>query len=110
MAFKDGKPGPVARPALWLAALIILAMVLSAAWGGGPVLTDGPVQLVGVNAAEAVMVGDSLTHDIAGARQIGMHAVLLIRSGTAPAQVGGGVPVIRTLHELPRVLEELARL
>ena len=73
-----------------------------------PSIFRAAVQLVGVNAAEAVMVGDSLTHDIAGASQVGMHAVLLVRSGSAPAQVGG-VPVIRTLHELPRVLEELDR-
>jgi putative hydrolase of the HAD superfamily len=52
-----------------------------------------------VEAAEAVMVGDSLTHDVDGARRLGMRGVLVARSGsvTAPPDV----PVIRSLHELP---------
>ena len=49
------------------------------------------------------MVGDSLTHDVAGARRVGMAAVLLVRSGEAPETVRG-VPVIRTLAELPDLL------
>jgi putative hydrolase of the HAD superfamily len=54
---------------------------------------------------EAVMVGDSLAHDIEGARRLGMRGVLLSRSGQAPA-CPPDVPVIRTLRELPGLLRE----
>ena len=49
------------------------------------------------------MVGDSMIHDIAGARRVGMAAVLLVRSGEAP-ETADGVPVIRSLAELPDLL------
>ena len=52
---------------------------------------------------DAVMVGDSLPHDVEGARRLGMRAVLLSRSGQPPA-CPPGVPVIRTLRELPDLL------
>jgi putative hydrolase of the HAD superfamily len=51
---------------------------------------------------EAVMVGDSLTHDVAGARQVGMRPVLIARQGAPPS--AGDVPVIRTLGELAPLL------
>ncbi len=54
----------------------------------------------GVQPSEAMMVGDSLKADIGGALGAGMRAVLLRRSGEVPADVPGGVPVIRTLDEL----------
>ena len=53
--------------------------------------------------AESVMVGDSLTHDVEGARRLGMRAVLLSRSARAEA-CPPDVPVIRTLRELPALL------
>ena len=56
-----------------------------------------------VRAEEAVMVGDSLTHDIAGARSIGMRGVLVAR-GRMPAQLPTDVPVIQSLRELPSLL------
>ncbi len=55
---------------------------------------------------EAMMVGDSLPADIAGALGLGMRAVLVSRSGhvnpahTCPDEV----PVIRSLRELPALL------
>ncbi len=55
---------------------------------------------------EAMMVGDSLPADIAGALGLGMRAVLVSRSGhvnpahTCPDEV----PVIRSLRELPAFL------
>jgi len=52
-----------------------------------------------VEAAEAVMVGDSLTHDVDGARRLGMRGVLVARSG--PVSAPPDVPVIRSLRELP---------
>ena len=51
-----------------------------------------------VIAAEAVMVGDSLTHDVDGARRLGMRGVLMSRTG--PVSAPPGVPVIHSLHEL----------
>jgi HAD superfamily hydrolase (TIGR01662 family) len=67
---------------------------------------------VGVQAHEAVMVGDSLTHDIAGARRVGMHGVLVRRSvygepdRPAASPEFAEVPVIRSLRELPPLLLE----
>jgi len=57
----------------------------------------------GVHASEAVMVGDSVPHDIAGALALGMRGVLVARSGLskgAPPEV----PVIQSLRELPDLL------
>lgn len=65
----------------------------------------------GTAAADSVMVGDSLTHDIAGARQVGMSAVLLIRSMSGNSHPHGGagneVPVIHSLTDLPVLLRRL---
>lgn len=55
-----------------------------------------------VDAGDAAMVGDSVPHDIAGARQVGMRPILIARDGT-PA-VDAGVPVIKSLDELPDLL------
>ena len=57
----------------------------------------------GASASEAVMVGDSLPHDIAGARALGMRAVLLAR-GEVTAECPRDVPHIRTLRDLPPLL------
>ena len=48
-------------------------------------------------------VGDSVKQDIDGARQVGMRAILLARAGT-PAEPLDGIPVIRSLTELPAQL------
>jgi HAD superfamily hydrolase (TIGR01662 family) len=56
-----------------------------------------------VAAAEAVMVGDSVPHDITGALRLGIRGILVARSGLstgAPADV----PVIQTLRELRPLL------
>ncbi|MEO6213098.1 MAG: HAD family hydrolase [Vicinamibacterales bacterium] len=53
----------------------------------------------GADASEAMMVGDSLVHDIEGARAIGMRGVLVARGGT-PQGVPTDVPVIASLREL----------
>jgi HAD superfamily hydrolase (TIGR01549 family) len=58
---------------------------------------------VGVDPANAVMVGDSLTHDVEGALAVGMRGVLLARKGLA-ASPRDDVPVIRSLRDLPAVL------
>jgi FMN phosphatase YigB (HAD superfamily) len=63
------------------------------------------MRLLAVAPEEAVMVGDSLGHDVGGARAVGMHAVWLRRSGAlTPNGVGKtaeGVRVISSLDELP---------
>ena len=61
------------------------------------------LQRAGAAPGEAMMVGDSLLHDIEGARSIGMRGVLVARSGT-PEGCPPDVPVIRSLRELPALL------
>jgi len=61
---------------------------------------EAALNQLGVEAEQAVMVGDSPTHDVAGARQLGMRAVLLARSGDAKVD-DADFPVIRSLTELP---------
>jgi putative hydrolase of the HAD superfamily len=51
--------------------------------------------LAGAAAGEALHVGDTAGHDVAGARAAGIAAVLLVRDGEAPPGA------IRTLDELP---------
>lgn len=56
-----------------------------------------------VDREAAVHVGDSLAHDVAGARAAGVDAILLDRRGDAR---GASVPTIRSLEELPSLLFE----
>lgn len=58
----------------------------------------------GVTAGEAVMVGDSLSHDVHGALKAGLRAVWLRRSGEDSVARPEHVPLIRRLHELPPLL------
>ncbi len=58
------------------------------------------LDLLGVMPAEAAMVGDSLADDIAGARALGMRAILVDRDGRHPV----GPDVIPTLLALPVAL------
>jgi HAD superfamily hydrolase (TIGR01549 family) len=46
------------------------------------------LELLGVAAAEAAMVGDTLEDDVEGARRVGMHALLLDREGRYPEVAG----------------------
>ena len=70
-----------------------------------PSIFEAALKLAGVPAADAVMVGDSLTQDIEGARRVGMRGVLVRRSESASEHLAGtDVPVIRSLLELPELL------
>ena len=70
-----------------------------------PSIFSAALQLVNVDPAEAVMVGDSFKHDVEGAIRAGMRGVLLHRGDTpTAAATERGVPVIRTLHELMPLL------
>jgi len=67
-----------------------------------PSIFEAALRGADVAAAEAVMVGDSLTHDVDGARRLGMRGVLVSRSG--PVIAPPDVPVIHSLRELPPLL------
>jgi putative hydrolase of the HAD superfamily len=71
-----------------------------------PSIFAAALQLIGADAAEAVMVGDSLRQDVEGALGAGMKAVLLHRGdGPAPPRLAElQVPVIRSLRDLPPLL------
>ena len=58
------------------------------------------LELLGVGADEAVMVGDTVDDDVEGARAVGMQAVLLDREGRYPELEGR----LDDLRELPVVL------
>ncbi len=68
-----------------------------------PSIFESALAQVGVAPADAVMVGDSLAHDIEGARQLGMRAVLVSRSGQS-VECPSDVPVIHSLRALPPLL------
>jgi len=64
-----------------------------------PSIFESALKLLDVSASESVMVGDSLAHDIEGARRVGMRGILVHRSA-GDAAVPADVPVIRSLREL----------
>lgn len=68
-----------------------------------PSIFRAALDKVGVHASDAVMVGDSLPHDIIGALHVGMRPVLLAR-GDAPSISSERIAVIRTLSDLPALL------
>ena len=65
-----------------------------------PSIFQAALRALDVEAGEALMVGDSISHDVDGARRLGMRAVLLVRSAQS-AQPVEDVPVITSLRELP---------
>jgi putative hydrolase of the HAD superfamily len=69
------------------------------------------LEQAGVKPAEAIHVGDHLDADVAGARKVGIGAVLIDRRERfGAADVPPGVPLIRSLSELvPIVDARLAR-
>lgn len=81
--------------------------VLTSAMIGAPkpgrAIFDAALALAGVASDRAVHIGDSLEHDVLGARAAGVAAVLLRRAngGAAGADAAGrvGVPVIDSLAE-----------
>jgi putative hydrolase of the HAD superfamily len=67
-----------------------------------PSIFQAALSQAGVGAGESLMVGDSLTHDVHGARAVGMRGVLLHRAVGPLPDVD--VPVIRNLTDLPPLL------
>jgi len=67
-----------------------------------PSIFEAALTLAGVEARDSLMVGDSMAHDIDGARRVGMRGVLVHRSDDpVPA---ASVPVIRSMSELPALI------
>lgn len=69
-----------------------------------PSIFEAALRAVEVAPRDAVMVGDSLTHDVEGARRMGMRGILLARSGRGSVTCPPDVPVIETLRELTHLL------
>jgi putative hydrolase of the HAD superfamily len=87
-------------------AVLVDAAVASAEVGHAK--PDGAIfahalELAGAPAAAALHAGDSPDADVAGALAAGLRAVLVARDGAAGAPAG--VPVIRTLSELPALCQ-----
>ena len=68
-----------------------------------PSIFRAALELMQVSPEEAVMVGDSLAHDVTGAREAGMRAVLLSRRQSLVLD-DPAVPVITSLSELHGLL------
>ena len=70
-----------------------------------PSIFEAALGQIGVEPAAAVMVGDSLRHDIEGALRAGMRAILLHRGRQAHPMArelaDRGVPVVGSLREIP---------
>jgi len=73
-----------------------------------PSIFAAALRLVDVEPADAVMVGDSVRQDVDGAVRAGMRAILVHRGERARGDerelAARGVPVIRSLHELPSLV------
>jgi putative hydrolase of the HAD superfamily len=79
---------------------LVDAVVISAELGVAkpdPAIFLAALQRLGATADGAVHVGDSLEHDVAGARAAGLEAVLVARNGAVAPE---GVRAVRSLTEL----------
>lgn len=85
----------------------LMAVTVSSAEFGvmkpDPRIFQEALERMQVSPSRAVMVGDSFAHDVVGARQAGMRAVLLDR-GAGTAIDDRGVTVIRSLRDLASVV------
>jgi putative hydrolase of the HAD superfamily len=79
---------------------LVDAVVISAELGVAkpdPAIFRAALGRLGASADGAVHVGDSLEHDVAGARAAGLEAVLVVRNGAAAPE---GVRTVASLAEL----------
>jgi len=79
---------------------LVDTVVISAELGVGkpdPAIFRAALDRLGATAADAMHVGDSVEHDVEGARAAGVRAVLVARNGVAPPD---GVRVVATLDGL----------
>ncbi len=65
------------------------------------------LESLGVAASETVFVGDSLLHDIKGAKKVGIRTVLVRKSLTGEMETENPDVIISELDELPVVLKSL---
>lgn len=79
---------------------VITSAELGSAKPDGAIFARG-LALAGVGAQEAIHVGDSVEHDVAGALAAGIEPLLVVRNGATPdAPVPDGVRTIPTLRPL----------
>jgi putative hydrolase of the HAD superfamily len=79
---------------------LVDAVVISAELGAAkpdPAIFRAALDRLGASAADAMHVGDSVEHDVEGARAAGLRAVLVARNGAVPPD---GVPVVASLDGL----------
>jgi putative hydrolase of the HAD superfamily len=79
---------------------LVDVVVISAELGAAkpdPAIFRAALQRLGATASDAVHVGDSVEHDVAGARAAGLEAVLVARNGAQPPD---GVRVVASLDGL----------
>jgi putative hydrolase of the HAD superfamily len=79
---------------------LVDAVVISAELGAAkpdPAIFRAALERLGATAGEAMHVGDSMEHDVAGARAAGLDAVLVARDG---AEAPDGVRVVSSLDGL----------
>ncbi len=91
-------------------AALVDGAVSSAELGVGkpnPAIFARALEVAGVPAADALMVGDSLDTDVEGARAAGIAAVLVDRWGSA-GDPPAGVPSLPSLERLPALVESMA--
>jgi putative hydrolase of the HAD superfamily len=72
-----------------------------------PAIFARALELAGVGPGEALHVGDSVEHDVAGAHAAGIEPLLLVRDGAAPAPPPlplAGVRTIASLRPLLRIV------
>lgn len=69
---------------------------------GGAIFARG-LELAGVGAEAALHVGDSVEHDVVGARAAGIDVRLVVRDGEPAPTPGSGIATVRSLRELPGV-------
>jgi glycerol 3-phosphatase-2 len=114
---------PAANDELWAGAGSVVAAVGTAAGRqpdvviGKPArgLMDAAASLAGGRAEDAVVIGDSLFSDIAGAQAVGARSILMLTGVTTPEMVAGlsaaerPTAVARDAAELASALDQLAR-
>ena len=84
---------------------VVTSAELGSAKPHGAIFARG-LELAGVAAGEAVHVGDSVEHDVAGALLAGIEPLLVVREGTTPdGPVPSGVRTIPTLRPLLGLLD-----
>ena len=69
-----------------------------------PAIFRAALERMRVHADEAMMVGDSVSHDVEGARRAGMRGVLLARDGPPPV-LPDDVVAIGSLRELVAIVQ-----